>query len=270
MLDKRIIPATMVYGKCTLEKALQTIKGRGYNSVELTIEPNFVPHYDPFSADVAQREAFVDTVQASGMKVASINCGDDMVAMKIDMERSLRGHIEVLNLARMLGVEMVIVGAGVYPPSDCVYAERFDQLVAYHKDLAKRAGEEFGIQLLIEAPHRKTVAEKPEDIIRFWDAMQGAAKCNFDTSHATYAGGDAVELIHVLGRNVANVHLRDAVIGNSLLPYGQGNVDFAGVFQALREVGYSGNFVLELPGNTQTEGDQLLSLAEDYFADMHI
>lgn len=270
MLCKRIIPATMMYGKCTLETALHAVQEKGYNEIELTIEPNFVPHYDPFSAGEAQREEFVATVQKTGIHVASINCGDDMIAMKIDMDRSLLGHMEVFRLAMRLGVKKVIVGAGVFPPEACEFEARFKQLVAYHKYLAKRAREEFGIQLLIEAPHRKTITENPQDVLRFWEEMQGFALCNFDTSHATFAGGNAVELIRALGKNIANVHLRDALPGNSLLPYGKGCVDFSGVFQALREIDYSGNYVLEIPGNTREDGDQLLDLSERFFADADI
>lgn len=267
MLNKRIIPSTMLYGKCTLKEALHTVREKGYNDIELTIEPNFVPHYDPYTAGESERDAFAYAVYESKMHVASINCGDDMVAMKIDMERSLRGHIEIFRLATQLGVKNVIVGAGVYPPDDCEFEARFNQLVSYHKDLAKRASEEFGIQLLIEAPHRKTITEKPENAIRFWNEMQGAAKCNFDTSHATFAGGNAVDMISALGDRIENVHLRDAMLGNSLLPYGEGQIDFAGVFRALREIGYKGNYVLEIPGGTSEEGNKLLELSERFFAD---
>jgi len=86
-----------------------------------------------------------------------------------------------------------------------------------------------------------------------------AVGVNYDTANVYYYnhGVDTVEEVAKVARDVVSVHLKDTLGGyrDARFPrFGEGVVDFAGVFRVLNEVGFHGPFTIELEGPL-THGD---------------
>jgi sugar phosphate isomerase/epimerase len=72
-----------------------------------------------------------------------------------------------------------------------------------------------------------------------------------DTGHLNMSRTDTQrDFIRKAGGMLRAVHIADneGAADQHMMPFGRGNVDFAEVVQALREVGYQGPFNFELPG----------------------
>ena len=74
--------------------------------------------------------------------------------------------------------------------------------------------------------------------------------CTMDVAHITFAGADIEQVLKTVGPRLGHVHLRDAKPGNSMIPYGEGEVDFARVFRLLEQYRYQGKCSLEFPTET--------------------
>lgn len=68
---------------------------------------------------------------------------------------------------------------------------------------------------------------------------------NYDIGNSASLGYDPVEEIEAYGQRIANVHVKDRVLGGTTVPLGTGNANFPAVFRALKRSGYSGNFILQ-------------------------
>lgn len=71
-----------------------------------------------------------------------------------------------------------------------------------------------------------------------------------DTGHLHIAGGDPAAFIREAGSCLKALHIADneGKTDQHMMPFGRGTVDFSGVIPALGEVGYTGPFNLEIPG----------------------
>ncbi|MBN1671467.1 MAG: sugar phosphate isomerase/epimerase [Kiritimatiellae bacterium] len=88
-------------------------------------------------------------------------------------------------------------------------------------------------------------------IRRFVEAVNGLdlphVGFNVDTGHANNRGADPAAVIRVMGDRLLTTHLQDSVGGEDLhLPPGQGNIDWAAVMAALRDVGYARTLMVEI------------------------
>lgn len=112
--------------------------------------------------------------------------------------------------------------------------------------------------------HAATYVEAPDEVRWLMDESDPAllGLC-LDTGHLTYGGGDAAAFARAYAPRVRHVHLKDVDAGKleraraegwsfeqALRAYlfpelGQGMVDFPGVLEALRAVGYDGWLVVE-------------------------
>ena len=90
---------------------------------------------------------------------------------------------------------------------------------------------------------------------------------NLDTANLIlYGKANPVDALDVFGKYVRNLHAKDGrypVNGHDLgmeTPIGQGKVDFYGVFQGLRELGYQGDVIIEreLAENSQEQMQGIL------------
>ena len=85
---------------------------------------------------------------------------------------------------------------------------------------------------------------------------------NFDPANMIlYDKGDPVEAVHVLGKWIKQVHLKDAtrttVPGQwgAEVPVGTGEVPWTGFFAALNRLNFSGSLVIEREAGTQRVQD---------------
>jgi sugar phosphate isomerase/epimerase len=98
------------------------------------------------------------------------------------------------------------------------------------------------------------VEQEPEHVIHsaaqlagLGGRFPGAVFANYDVGHGHVLGEDPGAAIRALGPGLRNVHLEDIKgrVHRHLL-YGEGDVDFAAVFAALRDIGYRGDYTPDL------------------------
>lgn len=97
-----------------------------------------------------------------------------------------------------------------------------------------------GVMVVVESDR------PPPEQARLVDAFP--ADCvgiNFDMGNSASLGWDPASEIRILGRRIANVHVKDRTAGGGTVPLGDGAVDFPTVFESLAAVGYAGRFILQ-------------------------
>lgn len=110
-------------------------------------------------------------------------------------------------------------------------------------------------------PHVGTMVEGPEEIARVLDSS--IASLCLDTGHLLIGGTDPLELCRHHARRINHVHVKDvrfdlvaaarageisysqAVHEGIYPPLGDGDVDFAGIVEALERAGFDGWYVIE-------------------------
>jgi inosose dehydratase len=111
--------------------------------------------------------------------------------------------------------------------------------------------------------HLGTVVESQRDLDRFLNSTDRSVGLTVDTGHAALGGIDALALIRDHPLRVAHVHCKDirsgvfsraksesksflsGVISGMFTVPGDGDLDFAGVMQALAKIGYAGWIIVE-------------------------
>jgi inosose dehydratase len=111
--------------------------------------------------------------------------------------------------------------------------------------------------------HLGTVVESQQDIHRFLKSTGPSVGLTVDTGHAALGRVDALALIHEHPHRVAHVHCKDVrnrvftevqsggrsflngVISGMFTVPGDGDLKFAGVMQALAQIGYAGWVIVE-------------------------
>jgi sugar phosphate isomerase/epimerase len=194
----------------------------------------------------------VSIVEASGVQVVALNVGAGYNPDPEKQQRFERGVANLCRLAARLGAKIVTVACGAIAEGED-RAQGLAKIAACYARLAKTAKDEFGVTLSVEAPHKKSISESMDQIRSYWAAMPADLNCTLDVAHVTFAGCPVAEVIELVGKRVAQVHLRDAIPGNSLMDYGKGQVDFPAVFRMLDAAGYTGRFSMEYVGGDTPE-----------------
>jgi len=153
--------------------------------------------------------------------------------------------IQAAKVAQELGVSLLTTHAGFLPPSS---HEDYGKLLARVGELGGALAP-MGITLALE-----TGQETATELLQFLnDVPGGKVAVNFDPSNLIlYGTGDPIEAIHILGRHIRHVHVKDAIPAEKPglewgkeVAIGTGQVDLEEMLLALREIGYTGPLVIE-------------------------
>ncbi len=118
-------------------------------------------------------------------------------------------------------------------------AQDREDVVHNLKEPLKHA-QRYGIQLSLET------SLTPREFREFISAFASPwVKVNYDMGNSASLGYDPKEEIGSLGEYIVNVHIKDRIKGGGTVPLGRGNANFPAVFKALKEQGYSGDFMLQ-------------------------
>ena len=100
---------------------------------------------------------------------------------------------------------------------------------------------------------------RPADVRSFLNEItHPLIKINYDSGNSASLGYSVTEEFAAYGDRIGGFHVKDRVLGGANVPLGTGNVDFPSVRQALLDIDYRGDFVLEIArGNP---GDELNSI----------
>ena len=123
-------------------------------------------------------------------------------------------------------------------------------------DIAQQHGLRVGMETHPDLCHNGALACKTLEAVN-----HPAIGMNYDTANIYYYNEnvDTVEEVKKAAKHVVSVHLKDTDGGfksPNFPPFGQGIVDFAGVFSVLAAVGFHGPYTMELEG-AATTSDQV-------------
>jgi inosose dehydratase len=182
--------------------------------------------------------------------------------------QALQSHLRLL---KAMGCTVFIFAE----TSNAIHGDQSRPLSATPR-LADSAWDEFGRKLTEVADylaqtglrmayhhHLGTVVESQRDLDRFLKATGSSVGLTVDTGHAALGGIDALALIRDHPLRVVHVHCKDirsrvfsrvkseresflsGVISGMFTVPGDGDLEFAGVMQALAKIGYAGWIVVE-------------------------
>lgn len=138
------------------------------------------------------------------------------------------------------------------PQSVSLAADGFRQICGYAKDK--------GVKITYEGTF---TAEKVHELAK---AVNSPAFGDyFDLANVVWLGMDTADQIRKRGSLIAQVHFKDSREGPGDCHPGQGRVNYAESAKALREVGYDGWLVFEVPKGSDQEIRSDIATARKYF-----
>jgi hexulose-6-phosphate isomerase len=84
---------------------------------------------------------------------------------------------------------------------------------------------------------------------------------NYDIGNSAALGFVAKDEIARYGERIDNVHIKDRILHGTTVPLGTGEADFVAVFRALKEINYSGSFILQ---TARAVDDNHVGMLEQY------
>jgi protein FrlC len=229
----------------TLDETIRRLARIGYQGIELGCA---APHAWPAYLSSERRKGIRKLAEGEGAPITSLlpapGGGPGCNAASPDpAERAFAGshYREVIDLAVDLGAKTVLYVAGWQ-----IFGTSRKQAWAWSVEcLAGIAGHAAGqgITIAVEpTPADSNLVESIDDSIEMIDQV-GAPnlKVMFDTFHSMYRNEVAADYVRVAGNRLGNVHCADVGRGAPA----PGPIDWHGMLQALKDVGYDGYVTME-------------------------
>jgi sugar phosphate isomerase/epimerase len=155
--------------------------------------------------------------------------------------------MRALTLARELGAKCITTEPGGPLEPGQSFASGLKLFVEMLKPVIAQAEKE-GVLLLIE-PEPGLLIETADQFLELMKHIDSpAVGLNFDIGHAYCVGDDPATTIPRVAKYIRHFHLEDIAatrVHHHLVP-GEGAIDFAATFQAIRQIGYDGWVTIEL------------------------
>jgi len=246
--------STNAFTQYGLSRALEKIAALGFAGTEIMCDQ---PHLYPPDYDQQGLEEIKKILDAHKLKVTNLNSftlfavGDTYLPSWIEAEPERRlvriQHTQqCLRIAKTLGCANISIPPGG-PPAG---GTRKEAMRLFHQGLESVVplAEELGVNLLVE-PEPELLIERTAEFKEFINNVRTPCiGLNFDIGHFFCAGENPADALKELFEWVGHIHLEDigqSRIHHHLVP-GDGAIDFAAVFQAMKELDYQGDITLEL------------------------
>jgi sugar phosphate isomerase/epimerase len=234
-----------------LEKIPGLLSASSFTGVELVITADMLAR----SGDTAYWRSTRAAFEARGLSFRNVHLGAphlmgpephrpglsalDAVARGL----KVRAAAECFAIAQAVGSPHLTITTGLTESE----AQRGAQAEAFRGALAELVRlAPANVDILIEQ-EPEHVINTAEQLIALGREFRGRVFANFDVGHSQVVGEDIGAAIRALGPLLRNVHLEDIrghVHAHKL--YGDGDVDFDGIFAALRDIGYRGDYTPDL------------------------
>ena len=216
---------------------LRTLKDAGYDGVELCFEHDDLrPEHisDDACADV---QALADEV---GIAIASLSYHAD----NEEPTRRTENIERILALAPQFRTNVLILNSRRTEPGR--RREQWDEFVRQLRRYAERV-EAHSLRLAIEPEPGMFVESSAEALRLIAEVGSPSIAVNLDIGHAAITDPDLPAAIRELGRHIAHTHIEDIAdrVHKHLVP-GDGDLDFAAIWQAFADIGYEGYYTIDL------------------------
>lgn len=243
--QKEFSVSTLIFRELPLEKALELLSTTGFKWIDLTIVPNFCPHYDLDNTTQEDDKILAALIEQYGFKVSSLNISPGYYNIH-EPEEIDRRLIRAGQVAKQLGSKIITIpsGAKVDP---VVWEETARSVVKHLTRISAVLEKEYGVCLSLETPHLKTLTETMEESVRFHDMLDcDSIRCTIDTSHVAAQSLNGVAESLAMLKKTNHIHLRDARNQDISYTPGKGDVDYRAFFDKMNQTGYTGKLVFEL------------------------
>jgi sugar phosphate isomerase/epimerase len=255
----RLAFSTNAYLKFSFAEAVRRLAEIGYAGVEIMAD---VPHAWPACLLEEQKQAIRKSLSDHRLGISNINAfmmnaisdprqrywhpswiEPDRHYRQIRIDHTCRS----LTLARELRAPCITTEPGGPVEPGTSWSSALELFVENLKPVAEHAEKE-GVLLLIE-PEPGLLIETAEQFLELMQHVDSPAiGVNFDIGHFFCVGDDPAPTVHRLAPYIRHFHLEDIAatrVHHHLIP-GEGAIDFAAVFQAIREIGYNDWVTIEL------------------------
>jgi sugar phosphate isomerase/epimerase len=255
----RLAFSTNAYLRYSFPEAVSRLARIGYAGVEVMAD---VPHAWPAFLLEGQKQAIRDALTANRLGISNVNAFM-MHAVNdprqrywhpswIEPDRHYRqiriDHTKrALTLARELGAPCITTEPGGPVAAGESWSAALELFVEMIKPVAEHAEKE-RVLLLVE-PEPGLLIETADQFLEFIGHIDSpAVGLNFDIGHAYCVGDEPAATIPRMARYIRHFHLEDIAatrVHHHLVP-GEGAIDFAATFRAIRAIGYDGWVTIEL------------------------
>jgi sugar phosphate isomerase/epimerase len=255
----RLAFSTNAYLKFSFVEAVRRLAALGYEGVEIMAD---VPHAWPACLLDEQKHAIRDALKANGLGISNINAfmmnaisdprqkywhpswiEPDRHYRQIRIDHTCRA----LTLARELGARCITTEPGGPVAPGESWSAALKLFVEMLKPVLEHAAKE-GVLLLIE-PEPELLIETADQFLELMRHLDSpAVGLNFDIGHAYCVRDEPATTIPRLAKYIRHFHLEDIAatrVHHHLIP-GEGAIDFASVFGAMRAMNYTGWVTIEL------------------------
>ncbi|MEU0514379.1 sugar phosphate isomerase/epimerase [Amycolatopsis sp. NPDC006125] len=247
--------STISFRHLPLPAALAVIAECGFGEIDLGALPGVCDHVPYDLTDDAVR-AVAAEVAASGLRVRSVN-GDIGDLNRPHDEDERAAHLRrLLDLTAACAADALVLPCGAQSHDPVATLDADLDLVAAQLHRAAEAAARHGVALWVEAPHYHRLCWNTDLAAELADRLDPSVGLVLDTSHIVASGGDPAAYAERFAARIAHVHLRDATPGHINHSIGNGVVDFAATFAALRATGYQGASSLELETRDVTDDER--------------
>ena len=251
ILQGRLTPSngrgTQFFPEENWRQEFSVAKDIGFECIEWLVKKDD-PRNNPLWNDGA-REEIKELIKTSGVSVPSVH------GFYSKDENYKKIAEELVELTADIGAKTVLISFF----HDNILETDDDKKAAVEQlQKALQKAETLNIRLGIEA-------EIPASgIMRFIELFQSEAVGSYyDIGNMVSLDVDVIEEIKLLGKKIIGVHVKDRPKGGGKsLPFGEGDSDFPAIFQALKEVGYSGAYIFQ---GARVEGIDDIELNKRYY-----
>ena len=157
------------------------------------------------------------------------------------------------SLSAIVGAKVILLPVG--QPGSITPERGRDNVVELLKDCAPEA-EKAGVVYAVENVGQ-ALAHTADHLLEICARVDSpACQVYYDVGNATARGADVPADMRELGDRIVMLHVKDRGVTDEgkgrVAIIGEGTVDWPGVLQAAKDIGYDGYLTLEVPGTTET------------------
>ncbi len=220
-----------------IEAILEELARIGFDGAELCLESADMRPENFTRARADELGRFMDTI---GLEIASVSYHGDVEPAD---QRRLN-TFKALEVTKWLDADVLIINAE--RARDGEEKEQWRDLVDRLRDLTPLA-QDRGVNVAVE-PEPLLVVGDIDDMIRLMEDVDSPRlKVNLDIGHAYITDPSLPDTIRQLGDAIVHTHIEDIKDKvHNHLELGQGDIDFAAMHAAFKEIGYDGYYVVDL------------------------
>lgn len=250
----------------TLPEVFRIAKANNFGGVELTVDDNGALTFDSSEADCKR---ICEQAADAGIILTSIvRTGWAYPLISHDAatrRKAIELTTQALHIARWLSVDALL-----HVPGGVNAEMSYDAAYEYSRSALmelKNIAEETGVTIGLENVWNKFLLSPLEFRALLDEIDSPRVGCYFDVGNVVL-NGFPEQWIRILGTRIARVHFKDfkREVGTlaGFCPLLDGNVDYAAVMNALREIGYDGPVAAEFE-NAEADLPQISKTMDEIF-----